>query len=113
MKHTPGPWKVDCEFKRDVYSFSPQIELVELLASVYSMRRAKGSGEANARLIAAAPELLSSVQEFLSLRQSIIDMGGAKEPFDPQMIEVFSQMQIEVVERAEAAIRKATGVTDE
>ena len=62
VKHTPGPWKVDHVFKSDIYSFAPQ---EELLASVYPMKRAEGSWEANARLIAAAPELLEALEEII------------------------------------------------
>jgi hypothetical protein len=65
--------------------------------------------EANARLIAASPELLASVKEFLALRQMVIDAGGAEGPLDQQMIEKFAEMQIGVMERAKAAIRKAMG----
>lgn len=51
-KHTPGPWHVANGVQ--IRSARDQI------AKVWSMRN--GEGNANARLIAAAPELLASLQ---------------------------------------------------
>lgn len=65
------------------------------------------SREAVGKHTALELELADSVKEFLALRQSMIDMGGAKEPFDKEMLRVFAEMQIAVIGRAEAALKKA------
>jgi hypothetical protein len=56
-KHTQGPWKVfetpnDPDFTHEIAG----------IASVYA---ASGKSEGNARLISAAPELLSELQRYL------------------------------------------------
>lgn len=61
---TPGPWKVDHDFSSDIYSITPQ---EELLASVYPVKRAKGSWQANAKLIAAAPELAEALRALANI----------------------------------------------
>lgn len=62
VQHTAGPWFVDYDCKSDIYSFAPQ---EELLASVYPLKRAEGSWQGNARLIAAAPELLDALSRLV------------------------------------------------
>jgi hypothetical protein len=55
-KHTPGPWQIDSE--------AGQVHIVttgSAIARVMAMR-ADGCGEANSRLIAAAPELLAALK---------------------------------------------------
>ena len=61
-KHTPGPWKVDYDFGSDrpeIRSYDER--LVSVCARQYPM--SQKTCEANARLIAAAPELLQILQE--------------------------------------------------
>lgn len=56
-KHTPGPWgleKAEPERPGNYYVLAPDMNLA--IARVYG-----NSGEANARLIAAAPELLEAL----------------------------------------------------
>jgi hypothetical protein len=82
-KHTPGPWSLDSD--------AGQVHIVAAgaaIARVMAMR-SDGCGEANARLIAAAPDLLEALQ-------AVIDHGsmtGADWASD----------------KARAAIAKATG----
>lgn len=52
-KHTPGPWHVDLA-NETVHGFSPEGEAIVV---VYEL----GTNEADAHLIAAAPELLEYV----------------------------------------------------
>jgi len=54
-KHTPGPWEWD-------YSVSIKSGR-ELVALIYSTPHKNTSLDANARLIAAAPELLEALQK--------------------------------------------------
>lgn len=56
MKHTPGPWKAVGTFIGTVESDSQTIAYVDNHRN--RKLRAEGEDEANARLIAAAPELL-------------------------------------------------------
>jgi hypothetical protein len=64
--HTPGPWTASDE-RRGIFEI---IHDGDLLAQVWRVRHA-GDGdlpaEANARLIAAAPELLEACREALAL----------------------------------------------
>jgi len=88
-EHTPGPWQVGPEYHNhsrfSVYhvDFSPVASFVPT--------------EADARLIAAAPDLLAALQEcFLLLQQ----LGAEGEPGD---------MPSPTLEKARAAIAHATG----
>ncbi len=63
-KHTPGPWKQ--ERNNVVADYTATYGVV---ASVSAMPN-KWETDANARLIAAAPELLASLQEALGLLES-------------------------------------------
>ena len=60
-KHTPGPWKVDYDFGSDrpeIRSYDER--LVSVCARQYPM--SQKTCEANARLIAAAPEMLDAIR---------------------------------------------------
>lgn len=54
-KHTPGPWKVD-KRERETLITAPTMPYIAAVSS--SLHGQPGTGEANARLVAAAPELL-------------------------------------------------------
>ncbi len=81
-KHTPGKWKVDSNLHHDIVVFSPWSEEVkpENTATFGDCRGAyicylpynsgiptKEQAEANARLIAAAPDLLEALKHAKSL----------------------------------------------
>jgi len=57
-KHTPGPWSV--QYETDIAAREDGVGPVDV-AHVY-MRTAPGRTEANARLLAAAPELLEALK---------------------------------------------------
>ena len=65
-EHTPGPWRV-----RYHKSVPDQVAAVmsdhELICAIY--------GEANARLIAAAPELLAALEQALAISQNLRLLG--------------------------------------
>ncbi len=83
-KHTPGPWAV---FRRDGYSTyihaineGGEINTFQV-ASCHSATSRKyfptrGEAEANARLIAAAPDLLEALKE-LTLERGMTDKARA------------------------------------
>jgi hypothetical protein len=104
---TPGPWKVE-EFDWDG---RPASDDVEYFATIYGPREtgsafiiadmcgsitgsyACGAGQANARLIAAAPEMLAALEQVAPTLYN---------PFEPDN-------QSEAYKQVEAAIRKAKG----
>lgn len=72
MKHTKGPWKVD---KNGAICL---VEYAKSIAMVNSVFIPKEEFEANAKLIAAAPQLLEALQEFVNAVYS----GCSKEELD-------------------------------
>jgi len=58
VKHTPGPWRVNHRCVED--------EARNAIASVYRNVDGTGHNKANARLIAAAPDLLAACEAILS-----------------------------------------------
>jgi hypothetical protein len=60
-KHTPGPWSLYCKTKDEIVVRKINKDMGELckIADVY--------GYGNARLIAAAPELLEALENLVSL----------------------------------------------
>lgn len=95
QKHTPGPWYFDSEYIWSVpakrYVANPQTEDME--------KRPWPECEANAHLIAAAPELLDAIKEYMSQFGQALEAHGI--PFDP------SQSAADA--KARAAIAKAEG----
>ncbi|HBP6823498.1 TPA: hypothetical protein L6B08_26940 [Pseudomonas aeruginosa] len=61
MKHTPGPWHVGGPNKCTIYDKHSQ-RLANSFEGVMATQRTDSECEANARLIAAAPELLEALQ---------------------------------------------------
>ena len=100
-QHTPGPWELgsksrDTEFLDDEWEISicgaNEIDC-PLIAMVSNLSLSDDEADANACLIAAAPELLEALQ-------SLVDMDVAYQR-GPKVAEA--------VESARAAIAKATG----
>jgi hypothetical protein len=63
MKHTPGPWRVG---DGGATVFGPKSTQLKIVASL-TRGLAGESTKANARLIAAAPELLESLESLVSV----------------------------------------------
>ena len=73
MKHTPGPWAIPKGFTENVAAgLTPDggIRFVALTAG--SKTIPKEESEANARLIAAAPDLLDLLQQQLKYLQKLL-----------------------------------------
>lgn len=83
-QHTPGPWHV----ANDVQIRSEKHQI----AKVWMMRN--GEGNANARLIAAAPDLLEALQMLAD-----VDFGACEWRGEAEIAAI----------KARAAISKATG----
>ncbi len=105
--HTPGPWRVDQELGFiQVLHGSPQefgtvrIAIVDDLAGWHGdvPRTTNKEGEANARLIAAAPDLLEALEQMIS-------ECGASNAKPPRVL----WNNLNALDKAGAAISKATG----
>jgi len=92
-KHTPGPWVIDWNVSRlDIFG-SDETALVASLRRSTLSQTIDEAARANARLIAAAPELLDSLSEILDYK------GGADSALHDEY----------VMDRARAALAKAEG----
>ena len=103
-KHTAGPWKVSDDLTKDGTPIVRAVRTNEAvcyspISRVIYERGPSKTEMANARLIAAAPELLEALQGFLDMYVRLVnnDGSGACDPeYDPHVI------------AARAAIAKAT-----
>ena len=93
VTHTPGPWRVGKKYVTDIYPNDGGM----LVARVMTGGISNNKSHANARLIAAAPELLAALQ---SIAETVVyaPEGGHEEVSD-------------CVRIAKQAIAKATGAT--
>lgn len=99
ITHTPGPWRADepgiaddfCDRRVGIFDAGPGNP--GIIAEVYAYLN-PGTMKANARLIAAAPELLAALRYILALQAT------DKLPFP-----------LIALDQARAAIAKATGET--
>ena len=97
-KHTPGPWKA--HFEEAYYVTGPDRGRVAMMLNLKGAhglggRRTGEESAANARLIAAAPELLEALQALDVLFGHLASDGT----------------QYDWIDRARAVIAKATGET--
>ena len=74
-KHTPGPWKTRKGFFSDaVEIYKPKHLMKPFIPTEIAIIRSEGpEGEANARLISAAPELLEALQAFVKYADDVND----------------------------------------
>jgi endonuclease III len=93
IKHTPGPWNYD----RSGYSLYVNSGR-ELVTALSMDGKRLETSEANARLIAAAPDLLDVAKEANAELERLNDPRG-----------FVSMRQERIMEKARAAIAKATG----
>lgn len=99
-KHTAGKWKV-----HDTEPCSVMCDDGHLIAKDLYIARGSDVGAANARLIAAAPELLAQVQKYVDVLEVFIDFENAKANPDAD----FGTQLYENLCAAKAAIAKAKG----
>jgi hypothetical protein len=100
-KHTPGPWELSEAVYKEGFGTYRRVEQVQEFGDVVAsvcIRHAvnhtlDACGDANSRLIAAAPDLLHSLQEMVAM-MDCGDEPGSGSPWHTQ---------------ATAAIAKATG----
>lgn len=106
-KHTPGPWKVRKHWfdggAYEVYPSrgrKPDVGTWAAIAEVTDYVSKNESARANARLIAAAPELLSAL---IQLRKAIKSV----EPVETSLVVI--ENVLDAMKSADAVIAKATG----
>lgn len=75
-KHTPGPWAVHREEKTGNVPYVVAPDLLTMIADVNTVERhilhAPEDAEANARLIAVAPELLEALEQAAAAYELLI-----------------------------------------
>lgn len=70
-QHTPGPWRV--ESRGGMAGREVRAGEALVVATVNTTSNDQGNREANARLIAAAPEMLEALQRLLSVTELNMD----------------------------------------
>lgn len=114
-KHTPGPWKLAADGSAFVYRLDPQglvnVFSLSITPGWESLHGERTSGDellANARLIAAAPELLKLLRALADI--PLEDFGwGEHRPDQPITGWNRHTLYVRDVLAARAAIAKATG----
>jgi hypothetical protein len=96
-KHTPGKWKAVYEIDVANEGWIVKSDARPYVASVLWGAIASET-EANARLIAAAPDLLAAISEIIEYAEQYLDLCDGDHPACEASIEM-----------ARNAIRKATG----
>ena len=109
-KHTPGPWKVG-QYLGSLRQFVIHMDVGDngRGSDVAFTSAAFGNDEtiANARLIAAAPDLLEALQWY---EAKAVQMGRAAIDQDSKLLlELMKEIAVEYGAQARAAIAKATG----
>ena len=103
LKHTPAPWHVDHQVKRTAAG-TQFIQVVDKddveVSDIYLY---KDTAEANARLIAAAPDLLDALMKATILLKHAHDDASALE----------SQFAVETADEMGAALNNAIGENQE
>lgn len=97
-QHTPGPWSVSPA--DDTVVIDAMRREVAAIDGDYNTPDTWPQMEANARLIAAAPEMLDSLKDCVRMLEAVRYTAG------------LGKHQMERVERAKAAIAKAEGRSD-
>ena len=95
-KHTPGPWTYSKEQTTNGHAHMVRQSSGESVANVRSHNRPTEEAQANARLIAAAPELLEALKAVLHFDS------------DPSIPGEYKH-DITIARKVRAAIAKATG----
>ena len=97
MKHTPGPWRAVLTY---VHSVREDRRTTTSVADCGLTPSRAEEAQANARLIAAAPELLEACKELVAVSEQA-----------PMMVARCGPWLCRIVRNARAAIAKAEGTT--
>ena len=101
-EHTPGPWKLNTDGDTGMNDSGCILDSIGhvIITDIYGTfknGRTTGEAEANARLIAAAPDLLAALEELV---QASYDSVNGKQ---------YAPYHVEELGRATVAIAKARG----
>ncbi|MDE2106014.1 MAG: hypothetical protein KGL39_52815 [Patescibacteria group bacterium] len=99
VEHSPGPWRFA------LFDHEPNIAFVQWGTGYCEVHGARGRREINARLIAAAPELLEALEEILPYADGIEDSGPINAGWQSPRLSA-------ACGKARAAIAKAIGATE-
>lgn len=100
--HTPGPWELAHSHERKGHLVTEVYKGRENLASIHAYENAD-EAEANARLIAAAPELLEALEALLrDIRVCVCGQDG-------KLTSINCPLHGAAADRARVAIKKARG----
>ena len=104
-KWTPGPWIVDNDDPKNI-AIRPANQGFLLAAIGDFMETHKGARKANARLIAAAPELAEALESFANSAEAYMKYHGEKfyPDIEPKPTGLWPQ-----IHKARAALAKAKG----
>jgi hypothetical protein len=111
MTHTPGPWRVEeCGSHYQVECSAPEMSAT---VAVIMARNPSLTGRADARLIAAAPELLEALVWATNMAEALINLAteaieARKVSGDPDDEEMMDYHEAQLA-KARAAIAKARG----
>ena len=115
--HTPGPWSVDLDYVsrdgRASINSEGWIALARVVVRMEGDETTCEDGIANARLIAAAPDLLEALEAAIAMLDALkAESGrdiewGEEDPF--RMGEWFESQELTAMENMRAAIAKAKG----
>ena len=112
-KHTPGPWYYN-EYPYDdpkatkfeiIYDDSIGNGIQYPIADIQELDEQYGNAEANAKLIAAAPDLLEACQEGYDLITDICNAAGNDQPYSKVELE---RICVDIWDQMHKAIQKAT-----
>lgn len=85
--HTPAPWKVGTVKGKQVIYYTPTSHMAEgatnILATITKSKMRPDIMDANAALIAAAPDLLEALKGLVSAYQTLCAYHGLKYDLDP------------------------------
>ena len=100
--HTPGPWKTDGS-GMSVYSANTRLDFAPIVAAAVGNEKSLAQLRADARLIAAAPDLLEACQRMMLWFE--VEDDHSKMPEFMHRVDLCNQVEM----LASAAIAKATG----
>lgn len=110
-QHTPGPWFVSTPTYRTLYVEARVRNGMLQEVAVCGPTAYPAQQAANARLIAAAPELLEALEELCACPQGVDEATVPKAGVEANPTQVVMNMSVGLVRlrKAQAAIAKATG----
>jgi len=105
-KHTQGPWYHTGKEFNDVRDADDELVAVALHLRVGQPERSVQEAAANARLIAAAPELLEALNQLVKAEQRAANLSFCADTYAQESVRF---QMYDAMQAAQAAIAKATG----